>query len=111
MLSNTITGKITVGNTVMISGRYKMDTPDAAHYLRTCDIKLDQQFVGTPTVVATVLHENIAGNAVPFLIDSIEIDLNYNSQTRIMIMANEVNARNIEDYVYWCDYIVMGEVA
>lgn len=108
-MGNIITGRIQVGNTVMISGRYKMDTPSDAHYLRTCDIKLDQQFVSTPTVVATVHHENNAGNAVPFLIDTIEIDLDYSSQTRIMIMANEVNARNIEDYVYWCDYIVMGE--
>lgn len=107
--ANTITGRIQVGNTIMISGRYKMDTPSAAHYLRTCDIYLDQQFANRPTVVASIHHENIAGNAVPFLLDTIEIDLHFSTQTRIMIMANEVNARNIEEYVYWCEYIVMGE--
>lgn len=106
-MANTITGRIQVGNTVMISGRYKMDTPSAARFLRTCDISLDQQFVNRPTVVATVHHENIAGNAVPFLIDTIEITLD--TKTKISIMANEVHARDIKDYVYWCDYIVMGE--
>jgi hypothetical protein len=108
-MANTITGRIQVGNSVMISGRYKMDTPSAAHFLRTCDINLEQQFVNRPTVVATVHHENIAGNAVPFLIDTIEIDLNYNAQTRISIMANDVHARDIEEYVYWCEFMVMGE--
>jgi hypothetical protein len=109
-MANTITGRIQVGNTVMISGRYLMVKPSAAHFLRTCDIQLEQLFANTPTVVATVHHENIAGNAVPFLIDTIEIDLNYDSKTRINIMANEVHTRDIEEYVYWCDYIVMGEV-
>jgi hypothetical protein len=106
-MENTITGRIQVGNTVMISGRYKMDTPSAAHYLRTCDINLDQHFANQPTVVATVHHDNIAGNAVPFLIDTIEITLS--AQTKISIMSNEVHARDIEEYVYWCEYIVMGE--
>jgi hypothetical protein len=106
-MANTITGRIQIGNTVMISGRYKMDTPSTAHYLRTCDINLDQQFANTPTVVATVRHDNIAGNAVPFLIDTIEITLS--AQTNISIMSNEVHARDIEEYVYWCEYIVMGE--
>jgi hypothetical protein len=109
---NTITGKIQVGNTLIISGRYKMDIPDAAHYLRTCDILLDQQFATIPTVTASIHHENIAGNAVPFLLDTIEIDLCYGKppQTRIMIMANEVHAREINDYVYWCEYVVVGQV-
>lgn len=107
-MANTITGRIQIGNTVMISGRYQMDIPSAAHYLRTCDITLDQQFVDRPTIIATVHHENIAGNAVPFLIDTIEIIPGTN--TRISIMANEVHAREIEEYVYWCDYIVMGEI-
>ena len=110
-MENIITGRIQVGNTLMISGRYKMDKPSAAHYLRTCDIILDQQFTNVPTVVATVHHENIAGNAVPFLIDTIEITLNYDSKTRISIMSSEVHARDIEEYVYWCDYIVMGKSA
>ncbi len=109
-MNNIVTGQIRIGNIVIISGRYKMDTQDAAHYLRTCDIYLDQQFANRPTVVASMHHENIAGNAVPFLLDTIEIDLHFGTQTRIMIMANEVNARAIKEYVYWCDYIVMGEV-
>ena len=110
-MENTITGRIQVGNTVIISGRYEMDMPSTAPHLRTCDILLDQQFVAIPTVTASIHHENIAGNAVPFLLDTIEIDLRYGTppQTRIMIMANEVHARAINDYVYWCEYTVMGE--
>jgi hypothetical protein len=108
-MSNTITGQIRIGNTMIISGRYKMDTPSAASHLRTCDIYLDQQFANTPTVVASIHHENIAGNAVPFLLDTIELDLRFGTQTRIMIMANDVHARAIDEYIYWCDYIIMGE--
>jgi hypothetical protein len=58
--------------------------------------------------VATVHLENNAGNAIPFLIDTIEITLT--TQTKISIMSNEVHAREIEEYVYRRDYIVMGEV-
>lgn len=108
-MSNTITGQMRIGNTMIISGRYKMDTPEPASHLRTCDIYLNQQFANRPTLVASIHHENIAGNAVPFLLDTIEIDLGFDSQTRIMIMANDVHARAIEEYVYWCDSIVLGE--
>lgn len=108
-IMNTITGKIQQGKTLMISGRYKMDIPDAAAHLRTCDIYLSEQFASTPTVTASIHHENVAGNAVPFLLDTIEIDLNFGTQTRIMIMANEVTARKVKNYVYWCDYIIIGE--
>lgn len=109
-MANSITGRIQIGNTVIISGRYKMDIPNAATHLRTCDIYLNKQFASTPTITASIHHESVAGNAVPFLLDTIEIDLRFGTQTRIMIMANEVTARPIEEYVYWCEYIVMGEV-
>jgi hypothetical protein len=108
-MANIITSRRKVGKILTISGRYRMDIPDAAHYLRTCDIYLNEQFASRPTVIASIYHENVAGNAVPFLLDTIEIDLRFGTQTRIMIMANEVTARPIDDYVYWCDYIVIGE--
>lgn len=111
-MENIITGRIQVGNNVMISGRYKMDTPSAAHYLRTCDIYLEQVFTNVPTITATVHHVNTEahptkGNTVPFLISNIDL-IQSNNQTRIMICSVETTAREIE-YEYWCDYIVMGE--
>jgi hypothetical protein len=74
-----------------------------------CDIYLNEQFASTPTVTANIHHENVAGNAVLFLLDTIEIDLRFGTETLIMSMANEVTARKVKDYVYWCDYLIMGE--
>ncbi len=119
-MPNTITGKITVGNTVMISGRYKLDIPSPENpdnnYMRTADIVLDQHFRAKPTVVASIHHVNTPehlteGNSVPFVISNIDVDLTvYAPKTRIMIMATQVDVIRIS-YEYWCDYIVMGESA
>ena len=116
---NTITGKIRVGNTVIISGRYKMDipqndVPNNLDFIRTCDIVLDEHFRAKPTVVASIHHvdtpeHRTEGNSVPFVIANIDVDLTvYAPQTRIMIMATQVDVIRI-GYEYWCDYIVMGE--
>jgi hypothetical protein len=116
--TNIITGKIHIGNIVIISGRYKMDIPypDTLHisYLRTAEILLDQQFKSKPTVVAIVHHvhteENpTKGNTVPFHIATVDYDpKDFSPQTRIMISSVETTARRTE-YEYWCEYMVMGE--
>ena len=118
-MANTITGRIQIGNTVMISGRYKMDIPSPEtidlNYIRTADIILDQHFSAKPTVVASIHHvdtpENpTQGNSVPFVIATTDVDLMvYAPQTRIMIMATQVDVIKIA-YEYWCEYIVMGEM-
>ncbi len=118
-MANIITGRIQISNTVMISGRYKMDIPfpDTHHisYLRTTEILIDQQFVGMPTVVATVHHIDTPanptrGNTVPFHIATVDVDATtFAPQTCIRIGSVETNARKIE-YEYWCEYMVMGEV-
>jgi hypothetical protein len=120
-MANTITGKIQVGNTVIISGRYKLDIPQNGmpndlNYIRTADIVLDQHFKAKPTVVASIHHVDTSehrtqGNSVPFVISNIDVDLTvYAPKTRIMIMATQVEVIRIA-YEYWCDYIVMGEIA
>ena len=116
-MENTITGRIALGNTIIISGRYKMDMPfpetDEVSYMRTCDIYLDQLFVGTPTVIATTHHVNTEahptqGNTIPFNISNVDI-LVEGSTTRIMIAAVSFDARRI-NYDYWCEYVVMGQI-
>jgi hypothetical protein len=118
-MENTITGKIQVGNTVIISGRYKLDIPSPEttdlNYIRTADIILDQHFSAKPTVVVSIHHVDTPehptqGNSVPFVVSNIDVDLTvYAPQTRIMIMATQVDVIKI-DYEYWCEYVVMGEV-
>ena len=120
MTNNTITRKIQVGNTVIISGRYKLDIPSPQttdlNFIRTADIILDQHFRAKPTVVASIHHVDTPehptqGNSVPFVISNIDVDLTvYVPKTRIMIMATQVDGIKIA-YEYWCDYIVLGEVA
>jgi hypothetical protein len=119
MLNNTITGRIQIGNTVIISGRYKLDIPSPQttdlNFIRTADIILDQHFSAKPTVVASIHHVNTPenptkGNSVPFVIATTDVDLTvYAPKTRIMIMATQVDVIKIA-YEYWCEYIVMGEV-
>jgi hypothetical protein len=120
-MENTITGEIKVGNTLIISGWYVMDipqngVPNDLDYIRTCDIYLDARFTSKPTVVATVHHvdtpeQPTQGNSVPFAIAAVDVDTNWGTdQTRVMIMATELQARRIS-YKYWCEYMVMGEMA
>ncbi len=117
-MPNVITGMITVGTTVVISGRYKLDIPSPENpdlqYIRTADIVLDQQFRSTPTVVVSIHHvdtpeHRTEGNSVPFVVSYIDVDLTvYAPKTRIMIMATQVEVHR-SAYEYWCEYIVMGE--
>lgn len=120
MTNNTITGKIQVGNTVIISGRYKLDipqndVPNDLDYIRTADIILEEHFTAKPTVVASIHHvdtpeHHTQGNSVPFVISNIDVDLAvYAPKTRIMIMATQVDVIKIA-YEYWCEYTVMGEI-
>jgi hypothetical protein len=100
-MANTITGRIQVGNTVMISGRYKLDIPSPENpdnnYMRTADIVIDQHFTAKPTVVASIHHvdtpeHRTEGNSVPFVIATTDVDLTvYAPKTRIMIMATQVD--------------------
>ena len=116
---NTITGKIQVGNTLIISGRYILDIPSPDNsdnnYMRTADIILDEHFSSKPTVVASIHHvdtpeHRTQGNSVPFVISNIDVDLTvFTPKTRIMIMATQVEVIRTA-YEYWCEYIVMGEV-
>jgi hypothetical protein len=118
-MPNIITGKITVGNTLIISGRYKLDIPSPDnpdnYYMRTADIVLDEHFSAKPTVVASIHPVDTPehpthGNSVPFVISNVDVDLTvYAPKTRIMIMATQVEVIRIA-YEYWCEYIVMGEV-
>lgn len=118
-MANKITGRIQVGNTVIISGRYKLDIPSPEtidlNYIRTADIILDEHFSAKPTVVASIHHVDTPehptqGNSVPFVIANIDVDLTvYAPKTRIMIMATQVDIIKVA-YEYWCEYIVMGQV-
>jgi hypothetical protein len=118
-MENIITGRIQVGNTIIISGRYKLDIPSPDnpdnYYMRTADIVLDQHFTAKPTVVVSIHHvdtpeHRTEGNSVPFVISNIDVDLTvYTPKTRIMIMATQVEVHRIS-YEYWCEYIVMGQI-
>lgn len=95
------------GNMIITGGREKMQ-PESASFVKQCFISTPHRFKQRPVVVVTISTEKTSTAYVTY---GVELDPHAVNETRFKVSACNNTVREETEGCYWCDWMIMGELA
>lgn len=95
------------GNTILISDRILMFIPQGGPHARQCYITVPYIFKKRPVVNVTISTEQ---SSTPYVVYGVQ-DAKATGETSFKITAINIQIGNPDEHEYYCDFMMMGELA